>query len=50
MGMKEDNNEVTLKTRILSLELLQVIRIIFLFYVHAFMDRCLHTKAADTVK
>ena len=25
MGMKEDNNEVTLKTRILSLELLQVI-------------------------
>lgn len=32
MGMKEDNNEVTLKTRILSLELLQVIlRIIFYF-------------------
>lgn len=25
MGMKEDNDEVTVKTRILSLELLQVI-------------------------
>ena len=48
MGMKEDNDEVTSKTRILSLELLQVVYwSSFSFSVHILICLCLQINKKD---